>query len=111
MYLSDFKFRVWNDSEQEYDYHKKILKTQFSRYTKYAEIELYIGITDKNNKEIYVGDIIRFNNKNYLVSLENIFVGLMIGDKEIFYFSNKDADNFEVIGNHKEHQDIKYQGL
>lgn len=110
MYLSDFKFRVWNDSEQEYDYHKKILKHNLVDILN-DEIELYIGITDKNNKEIYVGDIIRFNNKNYLVSLENIFVGLMIGDKEIFYFSNKDADNFEVIGNHKEHQDIKYEGL
>lgn len=103
MILSDFKFRVWNFKEKKYDYHIKLLKTQFSGYHRDDEIELYIGMTDKNKKEIYVGDIIRFKDENYLISLEGIYVGIMIGDKEIYYFSFEDMLQFEVIGNYKEH--------
>lgn len=111
MYLDNFKFRVWNNKEWCYDYHKKLLQTQFSGYTQYDEIELYIGTTDKNKKEIYAGDIISFRNKNYLVSLDDIYVGIMIGDKELYDFSMKDIMEFEVIGNHNEHKHIEYEGL
>lgn len=111
MYLDNFKFRMWNYKKNKYDYHEKLSQTQFRGYDGYDEIELYIGTKDKNKKEIYVGDIVRFKDRNYLVSLEDIYVGVMIGDKELSDFSMKDIIEFEVIGHHNEYRHIEYEGL
>lgn len=111
MILNNFNFRIWNYKKNKYDYFEELLQTQFRGYDGYDEIELYIGTADKNKKEIYAGDIISFRNKNYLVSLDDIYVGIMIGDKELYDFSMKDIMEFEVIGNHNEHKHIEYEGL
>jgi uncharacterized phage protein (TIGR01671 family) len=58
----------------------------------------YTGLHDKNGKEIYEGDILRFNKLVYACSWENLKSGWNIGELN--------AETSEVIGNIYENPEL-----
>lgn len=82
MRLQDLKFRIWNKSESKYcenphyvfyDYQCCIRNNEVSNYEKYFQnfdLERCTKFIDKNDKEIYEGDIVRYRGQNLLISYE-----------------------------------------
>lgn len=126
--MRTIKFRAWLNNEKKYvipiaiyfaeniettkiDYIddgkiKSVIKTQF-------ELEQYTGLTDKNGKEIYEGDIVkqlmyvlkgqdcfttwvvRWNNGDFCYDLHRV-AGASYGDSMLVICKDEDC---EVIGN------------
>ena len=138
MKLKDFDFRIWDrkyntflkaecdylciaKKDNNYDY-ERILDVaedcsghdiiSFNEYTddRY-EIELYTGLKDKNGKEIYVGDILKwnddFNRLQFLQVEYNILNGVMlIGDSILIESGFNIAEEMEVVGNIHENKKL-----
>lgn len=83
----------------------------YSAYVKHeAEIMQYTGIKDKNGKEIYEGDVVRFRNK-YISKVEHLNTqGFMIRFKlaGIYHCINifSTYSDIEIIGNIYENEDL-----
>lgn len=120
--MREIKFRVWDKDEklmkevdslnfplqkqsgkdvtaynQKEDYHEWIYE---------YELMQYIGLKDKNNKEIYEGDIVEFysNVEDEIITekVEYHFGIYRAGD----YFVGKIYNKCEVIGNIYENKDL-----
>ena len=98
--MRPIKFRAWNIPRKAWftldgTDHFDIFEDE------HFVVEQFTGVHDKNGKEIYEGDIVRFGQKPCLVTVDG--VEWSFGDYQL---RNKDASDLEVIGNIHENPDI-----
>ena len=122
--MREIKFRVWHKVKKIISevfgidiLHKEIFFSNGDVEScgfadlKYMELMQYTGLKDKNNKEIYEGDIVfeSFGERYYKVVFENgSFRAEFNGDFEEYSFDLIDvvAQNCEVVGNIYENPEL-----
>ena len=114
--MREIKFRAWYEKFNEMyivkgiDFQREMVYFDKYNYRSIYDIELmqYTGLKDKNNKEIYEGDIFHIGSKKILYVVEWIDCGLkgrQIKNKSwigLDYWK----DDIEVIGNIYENPEL-----
>ena len=115
------KFRVWDKR-----YNKYLPQQKFDNMLWYAlkqndyQLEQFTGLTDKNGKDIYVGDIVDIHQTVYgqnlfIVTMDKGFINVKYAlidrnyeynIKELLDFYEQDKE-IEVIGNINENKEIE----
>ena len=117
--MREIKFRAWDKLNKEMfnvesiNFQERRVYEDTVSYHKFEDIELmqYTGLKDKNNKEIYEGDILSKGNneKHYKVIFENgSFRAEFEGDFEEYSFDLIDvaAQGCEIVGNIYENPEL-----
>ena len=142
--MRDIKFRVWDSNQQKMFYNHnvtfqvtgKLYKVEaFSKEDTKNQIPMqYTGLKDKNGKEIYEGDIIRFKrcdsyssrDTGEVVFIQGAFVLMIEYKKDMLVFNEfipmcslykytsvKWPDNgnsiYKIIGNVYENKELLYE--
>ena len=120
--MREIKFRAWHKEEKIIGevfgidiLHKEIFFLNgdvdcygFSDF-KYIELMQYTGLKDKNNKEIYEGDIITLHNSKYKVifNIEGARFVLRNDEFELeITFINHNNERMEIVGNIYENPEL-----
>lgn len=117
--MREIKFRAWDKLNKEMfnvesiNFQERRVYRDTVSYREFNDIELmqYTGLKDKNNKEIYEGDILfeSFGERYYRVIFENgSFRAEFKGDFEEYSFDLIDvvAQSYEVVGNIYENPEL-----
>ena len=118
----EIKFRAWYKEKKRIGkvlgidiLHKEIYFSNEDvdcyEHTDFKDIELmqYTGLKDKNNKEIYEGDIVTLHNSKYKVIFNSKEAGFVLRDDEFemnIPFTNNNNKRMEVIGNIYENPEL-----
>ena len=120
--MREIKFRAWHKEKKIMGevlgidiLHKEIFFSNEDvdcyEHTDFKDIELmqYTGLKDKNNKEIYEGDIVTLHNSKYKVIFNSKEAGFVLRDDEFemnIPFTNNNNKRMEVIGNIYENPEL-----
>lgn len=112
--MREIKFRAWEKNLKEIipvyniDFEKKMINTD-SAWRLFDETELMqsTGLKDKNDKEIFEGDIVSFKDwkPKAVVFSEKYYAGFTLGRTDLF-LSSFDAIHMKVIGNIYENPEL-----
>ncbi|WP_314812249.1 YopX family protein [Fusobacterium pseudoperiodonticum] len=120
--MREIKFRVWHKGKKIISevfgidiLHKEIFFSngdvdycEISDF-KYIELMEYTGLKDKNNKEIYEGDIVTLHNGKYKVIFNSKEARFVLRDDEFemnIPFTNNNNKRMEVVGNIYENPEL-----
>ena len=120
--MREIKFRAWHKEKKIMGevlgidiLHKEIFFSNEDvdcyEHTDFKDIELmeYTGLKDKNNKEIYEGDIVTLHNSKYKVIFNSKEAGFVLRDDEFemnIPFTNNNNKRMEIIGNIYENPEL-----
>lgn len=115
--MREIKFRAWDKLNKEMfnvefiDFQKKQVYRDVISYRKFDDIELmqYTGLKDKNNKEIYEGDIIVLRGSKYKVIFKTEGARFVLRNDEFeleITFINNNNERLEIIGNIYENPEL-----
>ena len=130
--MRDIKFRIWDTENkemlkvQELDFEPTFYGGRIAirpdQYNDYFDTEdmilmQYTGLKDKNGKEIYEGDILRFNEVDTaIVEWNEKYAYFMVRPIQDYYFDSDvlghaiEYNNAEIIGNIYENEDLLKKG-
>lgn len=117
----NLKFRVWTKGGhyKYFDFYN--VDKAYIDYSEVSYIEQFTGCVDKNGKEVYEGDIIKYIQLRGLGRHKTTTIAKVEFDKGRFgffeykngddeYFNCYDLDDCEIIGNIKENPEILSNG-
>lgn len=118
--MRELKFRAWSEEDREYRtdlnvfrlFHGKIICTSpmYNLEGDRFDVEQYTGLKDKNDKEVYEGDIVGFKwtKRLYVVTYRAYDASFILENdewEEAIHLS-LDKDDFEVFGNIHENPEL-----
>lgn len=102
----DFMNKVINYIDNDYENNRQEI---IGAYFEDIELMEYTGLKDKNNKEIYEGDIVTLHNSKYKVIFLNEEARFVLRNDEFEYeipFTNNNNKRMEIIGNIYENPEL-----
>ena len=102
--MNNKKFKVWDYKEKKFDYFELSNITVSHYKLSYERLYQFIGVRDKNMKEIYENDVVTFKTDTKedigIVRYMNEYCSYVVEVEEGYdLFADISFDSLEVVGN------------